>query len=627
MHCMTRIVLFLLLLFPLYGNAQTAAPAPEFSYHVTIDLLNVTPDKDRVKVTITTPPIQATTIRYVLPEYLPGVPGRIDAGRFVHQFYALDDKGFPLKVKKKSENIIEMKMRKGATLKKIEYWVDDTWDDEKLNPRMSEEKFNYVPQVAGSNIEAGTNFVINHAFFFGYLEGYPNLPYTIHVLRPAEMEPASALSITETSRSRDEYHASNYAELVDNPVMYSVPDTAGFLSGNIYVRLSVFSENGKVSARFVRKILAAQIAAATNFLPELNPQHYELIFYFTTPFRTVMNLHGSYGGLAHRHSAFYFLPELADPDALEKELLRETSGDLMHLLAPLDYRASCGKDRNFLEPQLSTAWWFTQGVNQYFGWLAAVRDSFVAEEEFMGYVSARIRSYLTTPRRPLTDLANAQQLMQSPVRWEALRSKAMLTAFLLDIRLTEITGGSIGLREAVLQLGRDGRFNPDSLEQNLAKICGNDVHVFFRDYINGTKPLPLMESLGKISWAYAPEAVDSVLTFGHFGFLYDDEKDIFIVHNADTLNRFGLRDGDRLVSVDNVLVNASNFDDALQPVYSPQRNDEVEVHFIREKENCIRTAVPVSVGIVVEHLIRSDPAAAESAVLMHDILFRHHPAS
>ena len=71
MHCITRIVLFLLLLFPLYGNAQSAAPAPEFSYHVTIDLLNVTPDKDRVKVTITPPPIQATTIRYVLPEEPP----------------------------------------------------------------------------------------------------------------------------------------------------------------------------------------------------------------------------------------------------------------------------------------------------------------------------------------------------------------------------------------------------------------------------------------------------------------------------------------------------------------------------------------------------------------------------
>ena len=104
-------------------------------------------------------------------------------------------------------------------------------------------------------------------------------------------------------------------------------------------------------------------------------------------------------------TTYAVLAEFADPDALEKELLRETSGDLMHLLAPLDYRSCCGKDRDFLQPQLSASWWFTQGVNQYFGWLAAVRDSFVAEEEFMGYVSARIRSYLTTSRKPLTDLS------------------------------------------------------------------------------------------------------------------------------------------------------------------------------------------------------------------------------
>src|ERR1041385_5718443 len=92
-------------------NAQNSAPV--LDYHITIDLQNVTPDRDRIKVTITPPPVQGKIIRYILPEYLPGVSGKVDAGRFVHQFYALDDQAFPLKVSKKGNNIIVIKMRKG----------------------------------------------------------------------------------------------------------------------------------------------------------------------------------------------------------------------------------------------------------------------------------------------------------------------------------------------------------------------------------------------------------------------------------------------------------------------------------------------------------------------------------
>ena len=114
MHLNRIAVLFIFLFFCNFLVAQVNTF--DFSYNVTIDLQNVTSEKDRVKVTILTPPIEATTIRYVLPAYLPGVAGKIDAGRFVHQFYALDNNGFPLSVSKKGDNVILMKMNAGAVL-------------------------------------------------------------------------------------------------------------------------------------------------------------------------------------------------------------------------------------------------------------------------------------------------------------------------------------------------------------------------------------------------------------------------------------------------------------------------------------------------------------------------------
>ncbi|HET6992379.1 MAG TPA: hypothetical protein VFJ43_13685, partial [Bacteroidia bacterium] len=240
-------VLSLLFFFCCKITAQNSTP--DFSYHISIDLQNVTPDKDRVKVTVLTPAIKTTTINYVLPAYLPGVSGNVDAGRFIHMFYAIDDKGFPLKVSKKGTNVIVMKMRKGATLKKIEYWVDDTWDDEKIKSKETDAKFNYVTQAAGSNIDAGNNYVLNHAFFFGYIEGFSEVPYNITILKPEELKASSALKIISETQSRDSYKAFSYKELIDNPVMYSRPDTSGFIAGNSYISISVFSENGRVTSR------------------------------------------------------------------------------------------------------------------------------------------------------------------------------------------------------------------------------------------------------------------------------------------------------------------------------------------------------------------------------------------
>lgn len=601
------------------AEAQTTVVTP-LSCSVTIDLQNVSADRDRVKVTVIPPAVQGRVIRYVLPAYLPGVAGPVDAGRFIHQFYALDDKGFPLKVSKKGNNVIVMKMRKGATLKKIEYWIDDTWDDERSRPGLPDEKFNYVPQVAGTNFDAGNSYVLNHAFVFGYIEGYSEIPYDVTVIRPDELYASSALNVTRESPSRDNYQASSYRMLVDSPVMYCRPDTVGFLSGNVYVSVSVYSENGRVSARLVRRLIAASMASSANFIPEAGETNYKLLFYFTTPFKTILNSNGSYGGLAHNRSAFYFLPELADEDLLANEIQRETFGDLLHILRPLDFLQSSGMS-TFSRPQLARSWWFCQGVNMYFGWLAAVRDSFVSENEFMGYVSAKIRLAELAPSRPLTDVKTMAPLMKVPLKREAIRARAMLTAFLLDIRMTELTGGRMGLREAVLELNAQGTIPPDSLEARLVRMTDPKLAEFFREFVNGITPLRLIPCFDKIGWAYAPATIDSILTFGRFGLLYDDNLDVFYVHNADSANLFGLRDGDRIVSVNNVIVGAQNFDQVLHPIYSPKKDDEVKIQFIRNDQNMQVIAEPIVRAVVVEHLIRPDPAAGDDALILHHRIF------
>ncbi len=606
------------MLFCLTTKAQ--APIQENSYHISIDLQNITPDKDRIKITILTPPIKARTIRYTLPAFLPGINGKVDAGRFVHQFYAIDDKGFPLKVSKNGNNVIVMKMRKGATLKKIEYWVDDTWDAEKTKANESDKHFNYIQQAAGSNFEAGSNFVLNHAFLFGYIEGFSELPYTVNILKPIELSACSALKIKSESQTRDSYHVSSYKELVENPVMYCRPDTVGFMAGNIRMTISVFSENGKVTARLVRRLISTSLMSDANFISELEDQNYTMMFYFTTPFRTILNSHGKYGGIAHHYSSIYFLPELADEDELSNEIQRETAGDLFHLLRPLDPQ-SMNVNSDFLKPQLTKNWWFYEGVNLYFNWLAEIRDSTISENEFMGFVSSKIRLAEMANKKPITDLKNLYNTLSIPLKREAMRSKAMLLALLLDIKITDLSKGQMDLRKVVMGLNEHKTLNPDSIETLINSLAGVDLKLYFLENVNGIKALALNESLSKIGWAYSPMAVDSMLSFGSFGLLYNDNLDAFFVSNSDTTNAFGLKDGDRIVSVNQIIVNSSNFDAALHEVYTPSKNTEVELRFIRIDQNYTVKGTPAVKSMIVQYLIRKDPAADMNALHLHDQIF------
>ena len=618
MH-LNRIALLFIFLF--FRNLLVAQVNTfDFSYNVTIDLQNVTSEKDRVKVTILTPPIEATTIRYVLPAYLPGVAGKIDAGRFVHQFYALDNNGFPLSVSKKGDNVILMKMNAGAVLKKIEYWVDDTWDDEKTSASQTDARFNYVNQAAGSNINAGNNFVINHAFYFGYIEGFSDIPYTVNILKYEDLKVSSALRIFSESQTRDSYKAANYAELVDSPVMYSRLDTCGFLAGNIYISISVFSENGRISARLVRRLLAAQLSASANFISAIGKKKYELIFYFTTPFKTVLNQNGNYGGVAHKNSAFYFMPEMTDEDDLLNELLLKTSADMMHMLSPLDFQSFLGNE-NFLKPQLTKNWWFLEGVNTYFGWLADIRDSVVNESDFMGALSAKVKLLHMNSKKPISNLAFITDALNDPLNKEIIRARAVLTACLLDIHLTEISAGKIGLKEAVFELNRKSSLSSASLEELLVDIAGPSITDFFHAYVDGTVPLPLKNSFQKIAWNYNDKTIDSVYTFGPFGLIYNEIVDGFFVYHADTSNLFGMRDGDRILSVDGMVVNSVNFDEALMPVYTPDKSGVVELIYSRKNIAVTSRATPNIKTVMYEYIIRKDESANEKEQVLHNRIF------
>ena len=145
-----------LLMLSLFVSISLFATDP---YQYTVDLTNVVDDK--VMVTLNTPKIRDNEINFYMPKIVPGTYAIADYGRMVSDFKAYDKKGRELAVERLDDNTWQIK--KARKLRKITYWVEDTYDTDKAGPS--------IFQPAGTNIEDDKNFIVNTSGFFGYFEG------------------------------------------------------------------------------------------------------------------------------------------------------------------------------------------------------------------------------------------------------------------------------------------------------------------------------------------------------------------------------------------------------------------------------------------------------------------------
>lgn len=600
----------------------------QLKYNVTIDLANVTRESDRVKVTINTPAIKDEKIVYQLPAYIPGSYTRKDFGRFVHEFYALDVFGFPMKVKKLDDNTILIKNPKGMTLQKIEYWVDDTWDAEKKSPKEKDAKLNYIGQAGGTNIDAGRNFVLNFQGYVGYLQGYNRIPYEVTILKPGELCGTTAANLVRESPGRDLISVNSYAELVDNPAMYCMPDTAAFTVGKMHVSVSVFSENGLVKAEEVRQYLIPIGTALGNFIGPMPPAHYAFLFYFKGQDTTAINKYGSYGALGHNASSFYFLPELRSQNDVKSLVQHSAAREFLRMFGPLNVSHEDSRQFDFSHPKMSQHLWLYEGVTEYFSQLMLVRDSLISDDDFIRIMRNKIEAATHYPDMSFTEMSRNILEPGYKSNYPDVYEKGALIAFLLDIRLMELSKGEMGLPGLLGKLTSEYAagtpFNDDQLIDELVRLSYPEVRPFFNEYVIGSKPLPYTEYFAKIGWNYYYTKADSTTTFGKFAMYYRQDSDAFVVTRATGSNSFGLQNGDLLLSVNDKDVTYKTFESVMEPVYSPWGNLPVTIRFARGGKEYSVAARPETVPVYGNYVIEENELAGEEQVRLRRLMLSNY---
>lgn len=586
------------------------------SYKVNIDLLRI--KRDKVKVTIVPPRINQDSALFIFPSIVPGTYAKYDFGRFIDDFKAFDTTNKVIPVRETESHFFSFPANKGVS--RIEYYVNDTWD--------TNDTLNFVFQPGGSNIEKGSDVVINTHAFIGYLDGLKMNPYEITVLKPASFYGATALEKAKSEKTRDVFRAPNYVKLADNPIMYSRPDTSMFRSGNSEIMVSVYSPRGLVKADSIAEFVKPLASSLSKFFGTLPVDHYNFLVYLKDLKEITPAHKGGFGALEHSYSSLYYLPELKSNEDLRSMLLGVMSHEFLHILTPLNIHSEEIEYFDFKDPKMSQHLWLYEGVTEYFSNLVQVRDSLMTYPAFIESIRGKIRNASEFPDVSFTEMSKRILEKEYKPMYQNVYEKGALIGFLLDIRLHELSNGQSGLRELMLKLkdkyGPSRPFKDDQLIDEIVGLTYPEIRTFFDSCVVGSEPLPYQAYFKKIGWNYAASKPDVINSFGQVGFMYDEKEKVFkVVDTSSEMNVFGLDNNDVLVNVNGEKVSMENYERLLTPLVEVKDMNSVTIEFKRQGKSETRTATPVTLEVSMRNVLEEDPGASPAAIALRKKMLNH----
>jgi len=496
--------LFTLVLMAFAGLTAVAAPLPPKNvYQFTIDLVNVTNDK--VKVELIAPKLVGSTATYFIPKIVPGTYSEDDFGRFIDNFKAFDKKGTELKVTHPTVN--SWKIEGVKNLYKITYEVNDTWDDARGG--------HVIFEPTGTNIQKDSNYVLNNHGFMGYFENLQKIPYEVTVKHKPDFYGSTPLIDIDNRNTVDKFVVPTYNSIVDNPIMYCVPDTATVKVGKSTILVSVYSATKKISADYLAKNLDRLLQAQGKYLGGTLPvSKYAFLIYLSDK----GSLSGSYGALEHSYSSMYYFVE-DDPENILQSVLDVSAHEFFHILTPLNLHSEEIQYFDFNDPKMSQHLWLYEGSTEYHAHIMQEKYELITPDDFLLVLTQKInnskRMYNDTV--PFT-VMSANCLKEYKKEYGNVYEKGALISLCLDVKLRQLSGGKYGILNLVQDLskkyGPNKPFKDAELFGVIEKLTYPEIGNFLRTYVSGSTPLPLDEVFATVGVTMQAASMDSAYSTG-----------------------------------------------------------------------------------------------------------------
>ena len=574
------------------GVAIVTKPVIE-NVAVIINLNDVIDDK--VLVTITAPKINTDEVTYSIPKIVPGTYSIDNYGKYIEDFKAFDNKGTVLTVAKIDDNTWSIKNAK--TVAKVTYLVNDTFDTEKGSGFGNSDIFS----PAGTNIDAGKNFMLNMHGFVGYFQDKKDLPYNVSISHPATLWGATSMTDRDVSDTNDLFTTTRYAELVENPIMYAKPDYTTFTIDGMEILIGVYSPTGKVTAESITSEMKTMMTAQKNFLGKINAtKKYSVLLYLSTMTDTDAK---GFGALEHPTATTVVLPEMMPKSELVKSMVDVVSHEFFHIVTPLSIHSKEIHDFDYNAPKMSEHLWMYEGVTEYFANLFQINQGLITEEDFLNRMSEKIaNANAMNDTMPFTTMS--ANVLNEPYKAQYLNvyEKGALIGMCLDIIIREKSNGERGILDLMQKLsneyGPSKPFNDNELFAKITSFTYPEVGTFLETYVSGPTPIPYDTFLAKVGITKSLKKVPTnVFLKGQVPYITVNQqtKEIIVIPNSE-LNDFyknlDLKGGDIIVAINEKSFSLENIYEMISVSETWKENDPIAIKIKRNgKEQIIKGKV------------------------------------
>lgn len=537
-----------------------------------IDLTKATSDH-KLTVEVQPPKINSATIRYYMPKIVPGTYVINNFGRFVSDFTAVDKEGQQLAVSRIDTNTWEIS--NAERLYRIKYRVEDTYNSESTP---------VVFEPTGTCIIPGKIFMLNNYTLIGYFEGCKDLPYTVSITKPEGFYGATSMPLYSTVNNTDYYQPENYFDLHDNPMMYSVPDTASVMVNNTKVLLSVYSPNKKITASYLAEHTAELFRAQGEYLGgELPTEKYSVLVYLSDAgFKS-----NAAGALEHFKSTTFCYPEVSNEEFIQP--FRDVvSHEFFHIVTPLGIHSEEIGNFDFINPVMSKHLWLYEGSTEYYAIHSQVKHGIITPEQYFNKIQQKMyfsMLYLNDTL-PFTELSKGA-LDTYKTQYINVYQKGALINMCLDLYLLKLSQGKYGLQNLKSDLGKkygpEKAFEDEELFDVITEMTYPEIREFFRMYVEGGKRIPYKQFLEYAGYEYfdkiktkVPAMIGAALEYGEGGALE-------VVEVYDFGKKLGLKVGDRVIAVNGKEVNSHSLRFVSRDFENTvKEGDDVEVTVMRK---------------------------------------------
>ena len=589
------------------------------SVDARINLVDINDDK--VNIDISPSKVEKDQIIFYIPQIVPGTYEYSNFGRFIEDFKAFDEKGNLLSIVSIDKN--SWRILNAKKLAKISYLVNDTFDGPEGNE---------IYPMGGTNFKENETFLLNLHSMIGYFEGMKEIPYRLSINSPNKLKPFTSLPSISKSDSLDIFLAKRYFHIIDNPILYSEPNSVSFDLENIKVGLAIYSPTGVHKAERYKTAIEEMMIAQKNFLGDANnTKSYDILLHLMG-MEDLQYFGGMMGALEHHTSTTVVFVDQMKPQELKQSLVDVVSHEFFHTLTPLNIHSEEIHNFEYNTPLMSKHLWMYEGTTEYFANLFQINQGLIDEQNFYNRILEKL-NYSKRYDDSMSFTKMSAGIVDEPFQtnYGNVYQKGALINMCLDIIIREQSGGENGILWVMQKLakryGSERPFKDDELFNEIIQMTYPEVGEFFVNHVEGNKPINYMDYFAKVGLTMGDTEVPLR------SILFKDDKNPFfepktndtgtvqyVVNGLNTtIEAMGVKIGDVFLGLDGKMLpeikeeNIDEINSIFTSSFMWDNQTEFTITVKRGKETFTLSGITGSPSALVSGVI-NDPNANNAAV-------------